>query len=62
MKNIEAQFSRWIGLLRIKAEEYEHPARKEGKRIVSPDLDDICNEMKAFENGFLASEKHNEDL
>ena len=57
MKNIEKQFNRWIDLLRFKAHQYEHPAKKEGKKVISPDLDDICNEMEAFKNGILLIKK-----
>lgn len=42
---------RWVGLLRMKASEYEHSARKNGKIVCSPSLDDICNEMEAFFTG-----------
>lgn len=42
---------RWVSLLRIKASEYEHSARKSGKIVCSPSLDDICNEMEAFFTG-----------
>jgi hypothetical protein len=41
-------FQRWESILRLKAEEYEHSARKRGETVVEPSLDDICNEMKAF--------------
>ena len=60
MKNIEIQFNRWIKLLRFKAEEYEHPARREGKEVSKPDLDSICNEMEAFKNGVLIKEDNYE--
>jgi hypothetical protein len=40
--------NRWISILRNKASEYEHEARKNGKTVVEPSLDDICNEMEAF--------------
>jgi len=40
--------NRWINLLRDKAREYEHTARKNHEVVVSPDLDDICNEIDAF--------------
>ena len=39
---------RWIGLLRMKASEYEHTARKAGKVVSEPSIDTICNEMQAF--------------
>lgn len=42
---------RWIALLRMKATEYEHTARKNGKIVCSPSLDDICNEIEAFFTG-----------
>ena len=44
MKNIEKQFNRWNTILRVKAMEYEHEARKKGDTVTSPDIDDICNE------------------
>lgn len=40
--------NRWIRLLRQKASMYEHSARKRGEVVLSPSLDDICNEMEAF--------------
>ena len=43
--------SRWIFILRHKASEYEHPERKDGKEVTSPDLDDIANEIEAFFTG-----------
>lgn len=39
---------RWNDLLRMKAAEYEHPARKAGVVVSSPSIDDICNELNAF--------------
>lgn len=45
---------RWISLLRNKASEYEHPARKSGETVTSPDLDDICNEIEAFFIGLMS--------
>ena len=48
MKPIEVIFTRWKGILRAKAEQYEHPARKSGKEVFSPSIDDVCNEMDAF--------------
>ena len=45
---IEQLEKRWIGLLRMKAAEYEHTARKSGKVVTEPSLDGICNEMEAF--------------
>ena len=44
-------FERWNSILRMKASEYEHTARKEGNAVTSPSLDDICNEMRAFFKG-----------
>ena len=41
---------RWVRLLRGKAA-YEHNARKNGEEVVSPSIDDICNEMEAFFTG-----------
>jgi hypothetical protein len=40
--------NRWVKLLRQKAVDYEHKARKNGEIICEPSLDDICNEMEAF--------------
>jgi hypothetical protein len=42
---------RWISLLRNKASQYEHEARKNGETVTGPSLDDICNEMEAFFTG-----------
>ncbi len=42
---------RWINILRFKASEYEHQARKIGKEVCSPSIDDICNEIEAFFTG-----------
>ena len=42
---------RWISLLRMKAKEYEHKARKNGEVVAGPSLDTICNEMNAFFTG-----------
>ncbi len=39
---------RWIALLRGKASEYEHKARKKGEIVSGPSIDDICNEIEAF--------------
>lgn len=39
---------RWNRLLRMKASEYEHSARKNREVVASPSIDDICNEMDAF--------------
>lgn len=44
---------RWIRILRAKASEYEHKARKNGEIVASPSLDDICNEMDAFFVGLM---------
>lgn len=40
--------NRWVSILRIKASEYEHKARKAGETVSGPSLDDICNEIEAF--------------
>jgi hypothetical protein len=40
-------------LLRAKASEYEHAARKRGETVTSPSIDDICNEMVAPFTGLL---------
>jgi hypothetical protein len=42
---------RWNYLLRDKASQYEHKARKNGEVVTSPSIDDICNEMEAFFTG-----------
>jgi len=39
---------RWIALLRHKAATYEHTARKLGKTVIGPSIDELCNEMEAF--------------
>lgn len=39
--------ARWISILRHKAK-YEHADRAEGKTVVEPSIDDICNEIEAF--------------
>lgn len=39
---------RWQSILRLKAQEYEHTARKRGEVVSEPSLDVICNEMEAF--------------
>jgi len=44
----EELIERWISLLRSKASQYEHIARKSEEIVSSPSLDDICNEMEAF--------------
>jgi hypothetical protein len=49
MKN---SLKRWMPMLRYKAEEYEHVARKNGDIVASPSIDDICNEMMAFIDGY----------
>lgn len=53
MKILEAQFNRWIHILRAKAE-YEHKDRLSNLEITQPDIDSICNEMEAFKSGFSA--------
>jgi len=42
---------RWVSILRMKASEYEHTARKDGKIVCEPSIDDICNEIEAFFTG-----------
>jgi len=44
---------RWISLLRMKASEYEHTARKNGETVTSPSIDVVCNEIEAFFTGLL---------
>lgn len=41
----------WNRVLRHKATQYEHKAREKGENVVSPSIDDICNEMNAFFTG-----------
>ena len=48
MKPIEVIFTRWKGILRMKAQEYEHKERKSGADVSEPSIDTICNEMDAF--------------
>jgi len=52
--NKEELKNRWISLLRRKAK-YEHEERKAGKVVVSPSIDDICNEIEAFFTGLNIS-------
>lgn len=42
---------RWNTILRQKASEYEHTARKNGEVVCEPSLDDLANEMEAFFTG-----------
>ena len=42
---------RWDSVLRAKASDYEHTARKNGEIVTSPSLDDLANEMEAFFTG-----------
>lgn len=49
--NMSEIFERWDCILRGKASKYEHKARKNGEEVSSPDLDDVCNEMRAFFEG-----------
>ena len=49
--------NRWIAVLRLKAVEYEHPARAKAEAVSEPDLDTICNEMEAFFTGLIAITK-----
>lgn len=51
--NMKSKFERWISIIRMKAE-YDHEARKLGNPVTYPDLDNICNEMEAFLDGYLA--------
>lgn len=51
--NLEELKERWVGILRGKASAYEHPARKNGEVISSPDIDNICNEIEAFFAGLI---------
>lgn len=51
MNDLKDLKNRWIGILRMKASDYEHTARKNGEVVPSPSLDDICNEMEAFFTG-----------
>jgi hypothetical protein len=51
----EALVGRWLSILRAKASEYEHPARRENEVVSSPSIDDICNEMVAYFTGIRGS-------
>lgn len=53
MKTLDEVFERWETILRAKAHQYEHPARGEGKVVTAPDIDDICNEMRALRAGLM---------
>ena len=44
--------NRWIKILRRKAS-YEHEERIKGEVVVSPSIDDICNEIEAFFAGLI---------
>ena len=44
-------FERWENIIRAKATEYEHTARKAGKQVTEPSLDSVANEMEAFKAG-----------
>lgn len=48
-KTLKGQFARWIDTLRNKAELYELETPHSTGR---PTLDDLCNEMEAFINGY----------
>ena len=45
--------NRWISILRMKASEYEHTARKKGETVCVSDIDDICNEIEAYFTGVI---------
>lgn len=45
---LEELQERWIHLLRMKAEEYEHSARGLGEDVSEPSIDTVCNEIEAF--------------
>jgi hypothetical protein len=45
--------NRWVELLRMKASDYEHSARKKGEVVCEPSIDDICNEIEAFFTGLI---------
>ena len=53
MEEMRDQFDRWERILRLKAGEYEHKARHQGKEVTAPSIDQICNEMRAFVAGVL---------
>jgi hypothetical protein len=48
LKMNDELFQRWNTILRCKAEEYEHTARRNGEVVTGPDLDDLANEMHTF--------------
>jgi hypothetical protein len=52
-RSIQSLADRWNSILRMKAAEYEHEARKRGEEVASPDIDDICNEMNAYFTGVI---------
>lgn len=48
MDDIKDTFERWESILRLKASDFEHEARKRGETVATPSIDEICNEMRAF--------------
>jgi hypothetical protein len=50
-ENTKELFDRWVSIIRYKAATYEHEARAQSKEVSFPDLDTICNEMRAFQIG-----------
>ena len=48
MNKYQELHERWNSILRMRASEYEHTARENGKVVSEPSIDDICNEMDAF--------------
>jgi hypothetical protein len=51
--NLLSLRDRWDRILRGKASDYEHKARKNGEVVCGPSLDDLANEMDAFFTGLL---------
>ena len=49
-QGLDESFERWVGILRFKASEFEH--KQPVLDRTRPTLDEICNEMHAFQNGF----------
>jgi hypothetical protein len=51
--NLLSLRDRWDRILRGKASDYEHKARKNGEVVCGPSLDDLANEIDAFFTGLL---------
>lgn len=54
MKQKEEELkTRWVGIIRAKASEYEHSARKRNEIVTIPSLDSIASEIEAFFVGIM---------